>query len=145
MFTLLDLCVSSLSRGHANLLCIVPILTDDPRRESELIYIYIYNITIDNNSMISIKHTSNHIKHKTINNNTIIIHVYIHMYICIYIYIYVHISLSLYIYIYIHVHVYLSLSISLSLSIYIYIYVYPPLRDAGEEGAGEGLRPESRI
>ena len=34
-FTLLDLCVSSLRRGHANLLCIVPILTDDPRRESE--------------------------------------------------------------------------------------------------------------
>ena len=34
LFTLLDLCVSSLHRGHANLLCIVPILTDDPRRES---------------------------------------------------------------------------------------------------------------
>ena len=32
--TLLDLCVSSLRRGHANLLCIVPILTDDPRKES---------------------------------------------------------------------------------------------------------------
>ena len=35
--TLLDLCVSSLRRGHANLLCIVPILTDDPRRESKLV------------------------------------------------------------------------------------------------------------
>ena len=34
LFTLLDLCVSSLRRGHANLLCIVPILTDDPRRGS---------------------------------------------------------------------------------------------------------------
>ena len=34
LFTLLDLCVSSLRRGHANLLCIVPILTDDPGRES---------------------------------------------------------------------------------------------------------------
>ena len=34
MLPLLDLCVSSLRRGHANLLCIVPILTDDPRRES---------------------------------------------------------------------------------------------------------------
>ena len=32
---LLDLCVSSLRRGHANLLCIVPILTDDPRKESK--------------------------------------------------------------------------------------------------------------
>ena len=28
--TFLDLCVSSLRRGHANLLCIVPIFTDDP-------------------------------------------------------------------------------------------------------------------
>ena len=36
LFTLLDLCVSSLRRGHANLLCIVPILTDDPRRESKI-------------------------------------------------------------------------------------------------------------
>ena len=34
MFTLLDLCVSSLRRSHANLLCIVPILTDVPRKES---------------------------------------------------------------------------------------------------------------
>ena len=33
-FALLDLCVSSLRRGHANLLCIVPILTHDLRRES---------------------------------------------------------------------------------------------------------------
>ena len=32
--TLLDLCVSSLRRGHANLLCIVPTLTDVPRKES---------------------------------------------------------------------------------------------------------------
>ena len=32
--TLPDLGVSSLRRGHANLLCVVPILTDDPRRES---------------------------------------------------------------------------------------------------------------
>ena len=37
MFTLLDWCVSSLRRGHANLLCVVPILTDDPRRESKKI------------------------------------------------------------------------------------------------------------
>ena len=34
MYALLDLRVSSLRRGHANFLCIVPILTDDPRRES---------------------------------------------------------------------------------------------------------------
>ena len=34
--TLLDLCVSSLRRAHANLHCIVPIVTDDPRRESNI-------------------------------------------------------------------------------------------------------------
>jgi len=33
--TLLDVCVSSLRRGHAHLLCIVPTSTDDPRRESD--------------------------------------------------------------------------------------------------------------
>ena len=32
--TLLDLCVSSLRRGHANLLCIVPIFADDLFRGS---------------------------------------------------------------------------------------------------------------
>ena len=37
--TLLDLCVSSLRRGHANLLCIVPILTDDLRRGSDIMLI----------------------------------------------------------------------------------------------------------
>ena len=35
MVTLLDLCVSSLRRGHANILCIVPILSDDLRGESK--------------------------------------------------------------------------------------------------------------
>ena len=35
LFTLLDLCVSSLRRGHANLLGIVPILTGDRRREPD--------------------------------------------------------------------------------------------------------------
>ena len=34
LFTLLDLCVSSLREGHANILCIVPMFMDDPRRES---------------------------------------------------------------------------------------------------------------
>ena len=38
MFTLLDLGVASLRRGNANLLCIVPMLTDDRRRESQSPY-----------------------------------------------------------------------------------------------------------
>ena len=33
-FKLLDLCVSSSRRGHADLLCIVPISTNDPRMDS---------------------------------------------------------------------------------------------------------------
>ena len=32
--TRLDLCVPSLQKGHANLLCIAPSSMDDPRRES---------------------------------------------------------------------------------------------------------------
>ena len=36
MCTLLDVCVLSLRRGSANLLCIAPILTDDHRRESNV-------------------------------------------------------------------------------------------------------------
>ena len=36
LFTLLDVCVSSSRRGHANLLWIVPILTDGSRSESEM-------------------------------------------------------------------------------------------------------------
>ena len=34
LLTPLELCVSSLRRGRANLLCVAPIFTDDPRRES---------------------------------------------------------------------------------------------------------------
>jgi len=37
LFTLLDLCVSSLRRGHAKLHLIVPSFTDDPRRESRVL------------------------------------------------------------------------------------------------------------
>jgi hypothetical protein len=37
LFTLLDLCVSSLRRGHANLLCIVPILTDGTSEEGHTV------------------------------------------------------------------------------------------------------------
>ena len=33
LFTLPDLCTSSLRRGHASLLCIVPILTECPQKE----------------------------------------------------------------------------------------------------------------
>ena len=46
MFTLLDLCVSSLRRGHANLLCIAPILTDDPRRESDMRFSVIADVCV---------------------------------------------------------------------------------------------------
>ena len=35
LLNIIELCVSSLRRGHANIICIVPSLTDDPRRESK--------------------------------------------------------------------------------------------------------------
>ena len=41
-FTLLDVCLSFLRKGHANLLCIVVILTDDPRRESNLFLFFFW-------------------------------------------------------------------------------------------------------
>ena len=44
LVTLLDLCVSSFCRGHASVFCIVPTLTDDPRRESEYCVKLMYNI-----------------------------------------------------------------------------------------------------
>ena len=34
LFTLLDVCMSSLRRGRANMICTVSMLTDDARRES---------------------------------------------------------------------------------------------------------------
>lgn len=39
LFTLLDLCVSSLRRGHANLLCIVPILIYVMPEQSQLYHV----------------------------------------------------------------------------------------------------------
>ena len=49
LLTLLDLRVSSLRRGRANLLCIVPILTDDPRREFPLTSTSMRPAAADNN------------------------------------------------------------------------------------------------
>ena len=40
--TLLDLCVSSLRRGHANLLCIVPILTDGNPKGNPIFKVVVY-------------------------------------------------------------------------------------------------------
>ena len=36
LFALFDMFVSSLVRGYANLLWVIPILSDDPRRESRM-------------------------------------------------------------------------------------------------------------
>ena len=46
LFTLIDLCVSSLRRAHDNIICIVPIVTDDPRRDSFLHRIRLYNVIV---------------------------------------------------------------------------------------------------
>ena len=86
MFTLLDLCVSSLRRGHANLLCIVPILTDDPRRES-ILYVHV----VCTCCMYACMYVCMYVY----------IYTYIYAYIiCMHLYVYIDLSLSLYIYIY---------------------------------------------
>ena len=54
MFTLLDSCVSSLHRGHANLLCTVPNLTHDARRESSIDYYNYSTIQLFNYSTIQL-------------------------------------------------------------------------------------------
>ena len=81
LFTLLDLCVSSLRRGHANLLCISPILTDDPRRESS--FYFVYHIGCIHVCVCVSLSLSTYIH---------IIHIYLSIYL----------SLSIYIYMYIH-------------------------------------------
>ena len=50
MFTRLDQCVSSLRRGHADLLCIVPILMDYSRRESLILINIISDTTTTTNN-----------------------------------------------------------------------------------------------
>ena len=97
IFTLLDLCVSSLRRGHANLHRIVPISTDAPRRESRCVYLSIY----------------------------LSIYIYIYTYMCIYIYIYGISYIMCIVLYYSHIYIYIYyLYVILCMCIYIYIYVY---------------------
>ena len=46
-FALLDLCVSSLRRGHANLRCAAPIAADDPRRECDNVLVRELRLSVD--------------------------------------------------------------------------------------------------
>ena len=60
--TLLDLCVSSLRRGHAMLLSIVPILTDVPRKESsQILEITIFGHSYDPRAFSSISSRPGHL------------------------------------------------------------------------------------
>ena len=105
MFTLLDLCASSMRRGNANLLCIVPILTGDPRRESK--------------AQQDLRHPAREERvYRREGPPTILYYIMLHQHIHIYIYIYMfydttyhdilyHIallSISLYVYGYIQIH-----------------------------------------
>ena len=121
LFTLLDLCVSSLRRGHANLLCIVPILTDDPRRESNTyiyIYIYIHTLFFIHAFLIPVAPHRRRVGRvaplgerfkwgiasvQTPPLGRICVHVcvYIHMCMCVYTYIYIYMYIYIYIYTYI--------------------------------------------
>ena len=105
MFTILDLRVSSLRRGHANLLCVVPILTDDPMISS------LSNIK-SSLSRLHWKWRNSYAQHGTDGSFSVMfflgaaaflgatddsdgnpagpIHIYIYMYIYVYIYIYIY-------------------------------------------------------
>merc|ERR1719362_2119916 len=59
--SLLSLCMSSLRRGHANLLCIVPILSDDLRDQGLLLAPHRHESTYHNSKHNNSKHNnSNH-------------------------------------------------------------------------------------
>lgn len=49
VFTLLDLSVSSLRRGHANLLCIVPIFSDGTPKRPTYLYRYLWGVGLSLN------------------------------------------------------------------------------------------------
>ena len=95
--TLLDLCVSCLRRGRANLLCIVPILTYDPRRESESRNTYYDTMSYT----IIYQHT-----------------LYLYISLSIYIYIYIERERETYTYMYVYIYIYMR-----GMSVYIYIYI----------------------
>ena len=91
-FTLLDLCVSSLRKGHANLLCIVPILTDDPRTP----FARAFAKQSGGRNPLS----SHYLFARDHSRAGVCIYIYIYM--CIYIYIYI----CIYIYIYMCMYIY---------------------------------------
>ena len=114
--------MSSLRRGHANLLCIVPILTDDPRRESLMNY----------NTHMCVYTSRNKPRGSAdapvvapVPLRAVQVPSALHWYIYIYIYIHIHIHIYIYIYIYLQrggLKVVASQRGS-SKNIYIYIYV----------------------
>ena len=106
MFTLLDLCVSSLRRGHANLLCIVPILTDDPRRESKLII-----VIMESPWRAGPRRPRTGRSRRARPRRVTCVHIYVYIYIYIYIYIYLRTHMK-YTYIYIYNVLYTSSSVS---------------------------------
>ena len=100
LFTLLDVCASSLHRGHANILCIVPIITDDPRRESMPGRAF---VTVPQNG----GDPSREVRQTNVSKLEVVyVYIYIYIYICIERERDVYIHTYIYIYIYIHIHVY---------------------------------------
>ena len=96
----LGLCVSSLRRGHADILCTVQSLTDDPRRESTSLEGLYFQQEGDlrrepDPRVQSRKQLIGALVVKP--SNSEFLHLSLYMYV--YIYIYIYISLSLYIYI----------------------------------------------
>ena len=104
LFTLLDLCVSSLRRGHANLLCIVPSLTDDPPRESKGAQTLLVCVRVSATTILIL----------------LVIYTYIYIYIHTPIYLY---YVCVHIYIYIYIYMYVCMYVCMYIYIYIYIYI----------------------
>ena len=98
----------SVQRCHANLLCIVPIWTNGPRRESS------ERACEDDRGCLFVNHWTN-----------TYIYIYIYMYIYIYTYTCISLSLSLSLYIYMYIYIYTSY-IYTYMYMYIYIYIMLP-------------------
>ena len=82
LFALLDLCVSSLRRGHADLLCIVPSFTDDPRRESDFACVPLLEVLVGDPHTHADEDLVGHLRLEGLRG--ICMHIYIYIYIYIY-------------------------------------------------------------
>ena len=105
---------------RANILCIVPMLTDDPRRESWLLHACCIITLFETWPPPPLSSTL----YPTLAAHCVYIYIYIYVriiYVCMYVYIYIY---TLYVYIYIYIYVHRCYTHSIYIYIYAYIYIY---------------------